>query len=369
MKSIEIHDVEQLMCIGESKGSSSALKERLSRLIKDKSNKKSLYVAVGVVYNGGINDDFKEINNILSKTSSHLCIVRGEGESRAAFNEENAKKISSIYSRIHVIEDYTLIKTGNVNILAIGGSLSINRLWKKKHSELIRKMNPDLDSQFYALDEGLYMDEELAKEVITSGEKIDVVITSAAPLFVGSFFYMEHVKWASTDDTLKKDSMMERTFCDYLFHLMVKYDNVPNTWVYTKYDEGEDQAIVSDTRFVKLLSKRSVRICSLKDNKTDDDVKNGNGIERLKMALNSIHSFTHSYRSNLGEGENFGMDEEIIRDDGNNDEEARPQPFEHFEWQVIPNGLPNGFDHRIDTGDMNVIATQATTALDDNLGF
>lgn len=368
MKSIEIHDVGQLMCIGESKGNSSALKERLSRLIKDKSNKKSLYVAVGTAYNGGINDDFKEINNILSKTSSHLCIVRGEGESHAAFNEENAKKISSIYSRIHVIEDYTLVKTGNVNILMIGGSLSVNRLWKKKHSELIRKMNPDLDSQFYALDEGLYMDEELAKEVIASGEKIDVVITSAAPLFVGPFFYMERVKWTSTDDALKKDSMMERTFCDYLFHLMVKYDNVPNTWVYTKYDEGEDQAIISDTRFVKLLSKRHIRICSLKDNTGDETVKKSTGVESLKKVLNTIHSFT-PYRHNLEEGENIGMDEEIVRNNDNNDEEARPQILEDFEWEVIPNGFPNGFDYRIDPGDTNVIATEANTTLDDNLGF
>lgn len=233
-------NAENIKCVGEVTRSSDSLLDIITEI-----GDNTLYVVVGIGYCGHDMRIFSALNDTLSTHNSHLCVVRGEGESRNAFCSDSTRYVNEKYSNVHVIEDYSIICTPEKNILVIGGSVSANRQWRKKHVELLKKHNPDIGINDVYDGGGMATDEEAIKLLLDGNEKIDIVITSAAPLFVWPSFDMNGVKWSAIDKTLKIDSLRERSFCDYIFHQMVKTDKLPSVWAYTKYPSYQAQKILN----------------------------------------------------------------------------------------------------------------------------
>ena len=87
--------------------------------------------------------ELKRLNTKLKKKNNHLVAIRGNHDDKSYFNNEYSKS----YPNIHLVSDYTVIEILcdisefddgikstciNVNILCIGGGLSVDRTERRQ---------------------------------------------------------------------------------------------------------------------------------------------------------------------------------------------------------------------------------------------
>ena len=88
----------------------------------------------GISSNTSYISKLEEFNKILSDNNCYVLLVRGEMDDPQIFNGE---KINM--SNVKTIPDYSVVSFKSFNCLCIGGSVSIDRQWKKEQGERIGK--------------------------------------------------------------------------------------------------------------------------------------------------------------------------------------------------------------------------------------
>ena len=109
----------------------------------------------------------------LSKANNWVVMIRGNHDDPAYFQEERIH-----HERFRCIPDYSVIQACGHNILCVGGAVSIDRDYRKKHDS--RHLRSGVAS--YWTDEMPVYDKEKL-DSICQELKIDTVITHTTPSF------------------------------------------------------------------------------------------------------------------------------------------------------------------------------------------
>ncbi len=176
----------------------------------------------------GFNDNAQEIN-FLNKfcelRNVYLIFVRGNHDNPNIFTSRMYNKYCK------TVADYDIINVCNLNILCVGGGISIDREWRKTLSKIA------------------YWEDEIIKYQPKVSEKIDIIVSHSAPSFsypvgIGKIVH----DFAQADPTLISDVINERLVLDKVWD---DYKSDITHWYYGHYHSTQYQVI--DKVVFKLL--------------------------------------------------------------------------------------------------------------------
>ncbi len=176
---------------------------------------------------------FKRNSARLSKANNWIVMVRGNHDDPSYFNKEKIK-----HERCRTIPDYSIIQACGHNILCIGGAVSIDRYYRKKHDA---KYHLSGTASYWA-DEMPYYDEAILNE-IGKQIRIDTVITHTAPSFCELISKNGLSEWTALDPAIPADCEIERKTMDLIYkHL--KADRHPvHHWYYGHFHQSWNSEI------------------------------------------------------------------------------------------------------------------------------
>ena len=163
----------------------------------------------------------------------HFYFIRGNHDDPSYFKEDKLG-----FSHIKCLNDYTVIKLKNENILCIGGGISIDRIWRKQQEHVINKYKGENNKKkLYWENEAPIFDEDKLNKIIESKIKITNVITHSAPSFVEPTSKETSLEWYKIDPTLKDDIINERLVFDKIFDFLKSNDMEIKTWSYGHFHQ------------------------------------------------------------------------------------------------------------------------------------
>lgn len=176
---------------------------------------------------------FKRNSERLIKSNNRIVMVRGNHDDPAYFNEERIK-----HERFRTIPDYSVIQACGHSILCIGGAVSIDRVYRKKHDA---KCSATGTTSYWADEMPLY--DEAALNEIGKQFKIDTVITHTAPSFCELISKSGLSEWSALDSSILSDCESERRTMDQIYdHL--KSDGHPlRHWYYGHFHQSWNSEI------------------------------------------------------------------------------------------------------------------------------
>lgn len=185
------------------------------------------------------------INKKLVLVNCYVICFRGNHDNPEYFNntslyKENGKPINWLN-----VPDYSVINVCNLNILGVGGGISIDREWRK------------------TLSKKCYWEDETIKYQPKLDIRIDIIVSHSAPSFaypIGIGGIVEH--YALNDPTLKSDIEIERATLDKVYQ---DYKDDITHWYYGHYHSTQYQVL--DGVVFKLLD-----ISELVRHVTDNDL-------------------------------------------------------------------------------------------------
>lgn len=187
----------------------------------------------------GFDNDHKEnrrmnyLNERMKNYNSDLYVIRG--------NHDNPKYFDGTYnlSNLFLLKDYSEVEINYLNILCIGGAISVDRIERKGYWN--EKKTHD-----YWKDESIVFDEEILKEF----RYIDIVVTHSAPNFCYPLSIGGIEKWISKDEELNDDVLVERNNLTMMYEILSKNNKLQN-WYYGHFHK-DVISYNSDTKFTAL---------------------------------------------------------------------------------------------------------------------
>lgn len=169
-------------------------------------------------------------DEVLRKANCKVYAIRGNHDNPFYFdNKENGK-----YKNIIFVEDYTVLIQDGINILCIGGAISVDRVQRKIKN--IALINEDFLTWFE--NENFVFDGEKLDEIINN-VYIDVVVTHTAPAtFYPAGFNRFVMEKAAQDLTLLEELKNER---DQMQEVYDKFQLKPRYWFYGHFHDNVTQ--------------------------------------------------------------------------------------------------------------------------------
>ncbi len=163
----------------------------------------------------------KKLNQVLVASSSNLFAIRGNHDRPSAFHN------SKIESKIELIKDYTVKNIEGVNILFIGGAISIDRVQRKVGIS-------------YWRDEAFVFDKEKLNEAVAMCSRLDIVVTHSAPNAAppkdkGNIVFA----YERVDRELSSDIKDERSAHDELLNYLIRIGLKPTHWYYGHFHQSQ----------------------------------------------------------------------------------------------------------------------------------
>ena len=198
------------------------------RKIKKVSEAKYPDSAIFIVGDCGFNNNsldqvkalIESSNEELSKLNTHVFLIRGSNESKEWFDSQTIN-----FSNVIALSDYSFVKTKKVNILCIGGDVSIDKSWKTSDCN-------GKDSEYNLSNtKPLFKDEDIKE--ISSKDAVHVVISPSSPSFITpSSNILASTAWGKEDKNALKDVWDCRVTMDRIYSSLVSnLDNKPYLWI------------------------------------------------------------------------------------------------------------------------------------------
>lgn len=182
---------------------------------------------------------FEEFNKALADNNCYVLFVRGEKDDPQIFENEEIN-----LSNIKTIQDYSIIQFKSFNCLCIGGSISLDREWKKQQEKRIGK-------KMYWENEGFKYKEKELDEILSQYD-IACIVSNIGPSFAfpgtNSF---NRTSWTINDKALLKDILEERKLMDKVYERIMKDNKKPFVWFYSKYKINNNSTL-NDIVFLSL---------------------------------------------------------------------------------------------------------------------
>ena len=204
-------------------------------------------------------DELFAMNDLCVDLNNHLYIIRGNHDSPFFFsttdvliehiiekmnyesyltheervqNIDYAKKIKEL-SNVHFVEDYSVVKINDVNILCVGGAISIDR----KKQMLVNKWF-----------QGEKINYDLSK--VIGIKDVDIVVTHSAPSFCYPTKFNGLVyEYASKDQSLYDELKEERYYLSNV-HSQIENERLTH-WFYGHF-HSYHRELINNTEFILL---------------------------------------------------------------------------------------------------------------------
>ena len=173
-------------------------------------------------------NDIGHLNKKLMQNNNHIFLFRGNHDDPYMFNIDSKWRIDTekMYHNVHIIPDYSILKTNDGNILIIGGARSIDRT------------NRILNRSYWADEMVEDMPDNFINDLKSLNINIDIICTHTAPLFAQPIdkdiaYQGEMVEnWSFYDKTLKVDNWNERLKLVNIFNDLTKNNFDIKYWIY-----------------------------------------------------------------------------------------------------------------------------------------
>lgn len=172
----------------------------------------------------------KKFNKKLIESNTTIYAVRGNHDDKSYFNG----KFDT--SHIKFVSDYSVLNINNINILCVGGAVSIDRTSRKGYTEG--------HGRDWWIDESFILDLEKVKTL----KNIDVVITHSAPHFAYPYIKQDFDEWVKKDEFIKKDIELERNNISKLYEKLVENNNIKK-WYYAHFHK-HNEMLYDNTQFI-----------------------------------------------------------------------------------------------------------------------
>jgi UDP-2,3-diacylglucosamine pyrophosphatase LpxH len=174
----------------------------------------------------------KKFNHSLEESNTTIFVVRG--------NHDDPSYFFGKYNTSHIkfVKDYTVLNINDINILCVGGAVSIDRTSRKKYTEG-RGRDWWIDEVF-----------RLDLEKINTLKDVDVVITHSAPNFAYPYIKTDFEEWAEKDEHLKDDVESERNDIASLYNNLIENNSIKK-WYYGHFHK-HNEMFYDNTQFVCL---------------------------------------------------------------------------------------------------------------------
>jgi len=170
---------------------------------------------------------FKKLNMKLSRNNNHLVMFRGNHDDPEYFDGKFKK-----YRHIHIIPDYTIVSAAEVNVLCVGGAVSIDRLYR---------LNMELRGgrkTYWGERELPYYDEKQLDEINRQyPNKIRIVATHTCPSFAYPTTKQNIQGWLQADRDLNELVDTERNVMDKIFARLQPAQSHLTDWYYGHFHE------------------------------------------------------------------------------------------------------------------------------------
>jgi len=182
---------------------------------------------------------FNNFNTVLSDNNCYVLFVRGNSDNPSLFNNEEIN-----LSNVKTVPDYSIVKFKSFNCLCLGGSISLDREWKKAQQERIGR-------KLYWEDESFVYNEKAIDSILEDYD-IACIVSSTCPSFAfpGTNSFNKS-SWALKDKSLLEDILNERRLMDKVYEKIISKNKKPYTWFYTRYKTNHHN-IVNDILFQSL---------------------------------------------------------------------------------------------------------------------
>lgn len=188
--------------------------------------------------------DLQPLEKYCSENNVHCFFIRGNHDNPAWYKEDKLG-----FEHIHPVKDYTILSFAKMNVLCIGGAVSIDRKlrqeafkediynnMRKKHytSYEIAKAHT---KQYWWEDEAVVYNENALNDIAGNKIKIDVVCSHASPSFCYPLTSSRLQDWCAVDETLENDVKEDRENLTKVFTFLKEHNNKPQKWFYGHYHE------------------------------------------------------------------------------------------------------------------------------------
>ena len=234
---------------------------------------------------------FEKMNKVLEYNNVHVLMVRGCHDDPSYFDGEMIN-----FSNIKAIPDYSVIETKDKNILCVGGSISPDRTWRKEQEKRINMLSDKKQKHLYWENEGTVLDADAIAEIAKT-HKIDYVMSSMAPSFVGDNELGPIEDWLARDNTLKDDINKEQLIIDKIFEALRDNGIKPEYWAYS--DDGSGNIEKRSNIIFRALPRAFVPISpdgEIMAIKMAEESKKRNGTKRrrkMKTAIEDLPQGPH----------------------------------------------------------------------------
>jgi predicted phosphodiesterase len=194
----------------------------------------------GVGFNK-VNDETSliKLNDRLKEHNCQLYVIRGNHDNPDYFDG------SRDYSNLHLVPDYTIINLDGVNILMVGGAISIDRIPRLYDQQLMASNGTNRELYWYG--EEFILDEEILNDM----RDISYVITHTSPHFADPVNKGHIVlNYAEDDETLIADLNEERQNLTTMYEILNKNNNIIK-WIYGHFHRSNSM-IYENTEFLLL---------------------------------------------------------------------------------------------------------------------
>lgn len=175
----------------------------------------------------------KKFNTKLIESNTIVFVVRGNHDDPSYFYGEKYNT-----SHIKFVSDYSVLNINDMNILCVGGAVSIDRTSRKRYTE-DRGRDWWFDEVF-----------KLNIEKIKTLKNIDVVITHSAPHFAYPYIKKDFDKWTEKDEFLKNDVESERNDITDLYNALIENNDIKK-WYYGHF-HSHHEMYYDNTQFICL---------------------------------------------------------------------------------------------------------------------
>lgn len=179
------------------------------------------------------NSKLKKFNEKLKESNTTIFVVRGNHDDPSYFYSQKNNT-----SHIKFVSDYSVLNLNDINILCVGGAVSIDRTQRKKYTEG-RGRDWWYDEVF-----------KLNIEKIKTLKDIDVVITHSAPHFAYPYIKKDFDEWSKKDEFLKNDIESERNDITNLYNTLIEKNEIKK-WYYGHF-HSHNEMYYDNTQFVCL---------------------------------------------------------------------------------------------------------------------
>lgn len=190
----------------------------------------------------GIANDVKNLeilDEMLIETNNHLYAIRGNHDNPIFWDRSKGLNLPKFHN-IHLVEDFSLLKIENKNVLFAGGAVSIDR----------RPRMDDVPWPSWWKDEVFKYDEEKLKFLLHDNRPVDIVVTHSAPDYchprgsdnylVNQYAMIEKQHGADLHQELAEERAEISRFAN---DLLLNYGKKPTHWFYGHFHSHKRQKI------------------------------------------------------------------------------------------------------------------------------